>query len=131
MFSDGCFFMVGMALRYSLHSAVRRGVHHGLDLGEGQENGVTSSSRAVREFRQEENHLLSWAGEGRARAGGVRKLSKRGQRASQSLMSQQGVIGSGLSSGADIVIRMGTWSEPVEGSAEASQVEKAGTYVGW
>ena len=63
--------MVHMALWYSLHRAVRRGVHQGLDLWEGRERGVSSSKRAVREFSEDEKHSSSWVGDGREGAGGV------------------------------------------------------------
>lgn len=128
--SVGCFFMACKAQLYSLPSFVKRGDHHGLDLGEVRESGVTSSSRAVREFREEENHWSSCGGEGRAGAGGVRKAFRQEVKASQSVESQQGVLGSALLSGDNSVIRMGTWSEPVEWRIVASQAEKAGDICG-
>ena len=76
-----------MALLYSLRGVVRRGVHHGLDLSDGREKWVTSSSNAVTEFREEENHSSSWVGEGREGAGGMRKLSRWERRPSQSVKS--------------------------------------------
>ena len=100
--------MVRIALWYSLHSTVSRGVHHGLDLGEGRESGVSSIKRAVSEFSEDEHHSLSWAGEGRGGAGGVRKDWRRGRSASQLVRSQQGTLGDGLSVGGARVITMGT-----------------------
>ena len=100
--------MVSVALLYSFLSAVRRGVHHGLDLGEGRDRGVTSSRVAIRESREEKNHSLIWAGEGLAGAGGMRKLTRLGRRASRSVWSQQAVLRGGLSSGDAKVIRIGT-----------------------
>ena len=52
---ERCFFMVHMALLYSLRSAVRWRDYQGLDLGEGCERDVTSRSMAVREFKEAEN----------------------------------------------------------------------------
>ena len=66
---EGCFFLVRTALWYSLRSVVRRGVHQGLDLGEGREKGVSLSERALMEVSEEGNQSSSWAGDGR-RAGG-------------------------------------------------------------
>lgn len=63
-------------------------------------------------------------------AGCVQKLSRQECRASQSVKSQQGALGSRLSSGDYRVIIMGTWSEPVEGRVEASHGEKAGDICG-
>ena len=119
-----------MALLYSLRSVVRSGVHQGFDLCEGRERGVASSRRAVWVFDEDENHSLSWAGEGWGGAGGVRKATSRRRRESQSVRSQQGVLGRGVPSGGASVMRMGTWSEPVEGRDEASQDAKAGAIYG-
>ena len=55
----------------------------------------------------------------------MRKLFKRERRASQSVKFQQGVLGSGFSSGEGRVMRIGKWSEPVKGRVEASHAEKA------
>ena len=59
MLSESFFFMVRIALWYSLCSVVRGGIHQGLDLGEGREKGVCFSKRAVREFSVEENQSSS------------------------------------------------------------------------
>ena len=48
----------------SLHRVVRRGVHQGLDLGEGWERGVCFSIVEVRVERAEENQGASCLGEG-------------------------------------------------------------------
>ena len=124
MSAEGCFFTARLALWYSLQSTVRRGVYQGLGLGEGRERGVSFSNRAVRESREEENQSLSWVGEGRGGEEGVRKASRRGRKASQSVRSQQGVLGGGLSVGGAKVMRMGTWSEPVEGREVESHAMK-------
>ena len=122
--------MVREALWYSLRTAVRRGVHHGLDLSEGRERGVCSSKRAVREFSEEENQSLSWVGDRCGGAGGTQKDWRRGLRNSQLVRFQQGILGIGLSVGGARVMRMGTWSEPVEGRDVVSQSTKAGDMSG-
>jgi len=43
---------------------VRSGVYQGLDLGEGRERGAVASIVVVRAVRAEENHWLTWLGEG-------------------------------------------------------------------
>jgi len=48
---------------------VRRGVHQGLDFGEGRDRGVSSSIAVVRAERAEENHWSSWLGEGVSQGG--------------------------------------------------------------
>ena len=122
--------MVRMDLWYSLRNAVSRGVHQGLDLREGRERGVSSSRRAVREFSEEENHSSSWAGDGCEGAGGMQKDWRWGFRVSQLVRSQQGVLGRVFSVEGARVMRMGTWSDPVEGRDVVSHSSKAGAMRG-
>ena len=74
VWSEGCFFMERVALWYSLRSFVRRVVHHGLDLRQGRERRVLFIKRAVREFSEEENDSLSWAGTDVRGPEGCRKI---------------------------------------------------------
>ena len=122
--------MVRMALWYSLRSAVSRGVHQGLNRREGRERGVSSNRRAVREFSEDENQASSWGGEGCEGAGGMQNDRRWGPRDSQLARSQQGVLGRGFPAGGARVMRMGTWSEPVEGSVVVSHSMKAGDMRG-
>ena len=101
-----------------------------MDLREGRERGVSSRKRAVREFSEDENHASSCCGEGCGGAGGMQKDWRRGSRDSQLARSQQGVLGRGFSVGGASVIRMGTWSEPVEGRVVVSQSTKVGDMSG-
>ena len=54
-----CFFVNLQALAYSLHRAVRAGVHQGFDLGEGREVGVWRRMVAMMVSRECENHVSS------------------------------------------------------------------------
>ena len=56
----------------------------------------------------------------------MQKDWRRERKASQSVGSQQGILGIGLSDGGARVISMGTWSEPVEGRDVVSQAVKGG-----
>ena len=123
---ERCFFMVHMALWYSLRNVVGSGDHQGLALRDGRERGVFSSKRAVRELSEDENQVSSWDGDGCEGAGGTQNDRRRGPRDSQSARSQQGVLGRGFSVGGERVIRMGTWSEPVEGRVVVSPSWKDG-----
>jgi len=58
------FLAFGVAFMNSFRMVVRRGVHPGLDLAEGREQGAEASIRVVRTDRAEENHEVSWLGEG-------------------------------------------------------------------
>lgn len=58
------FFATLVAFEYSLWRAVRSGVHHGLEYGEGLEVGVADVTKTVRTLREEENQWSSWGGEG-------------------------------------------------------------------
>ena len=60
----------------------------------------------------------------------MQKIWRRGRSVSQSVKSQQGTLGIGLSVGGARVMSMGTWSEPVEGRDVVSQVAKAGDMSG-
>ena len=84
----------------------------------------------MREFNEAENHASSWGGEGREGAGGTQNNWRRGPRDSQLVKSQQGVLGRGFSVGGARVIRMGTWSKPVEGIVVVSHSMKAGVMWG-
>jgi len=54
----------------SFRRVVRSGVYQALDLGDGRDRGAVFSITAVSVERAEENHWLSWLGEGVEGEGG-------------------------------------------------------------
>ena len=125
-----CFFANLQALAYSLRKAVRAGVHQGFDFGEGSEVGVWRRIVAVRVSRKGENQASSWSREGESGAGGMWRPLMGSSRHSQSASSHLGRGGARLSVGAARWMRIGTWSDQVEGREEAYHDRKAGRMRG-
>lgn len=73
MLYEGRFFIVQVALLYSLHGAVRRVVHQGLELREGLDKRIALSSGDVSALSEAGNQLSSCFGEG---WGGGREIVK-------------------------------------------------------
>jgi len=109
---------------------VRRGVHQALDLEEGPEWGVSFSITPVSLERAEENHWSSWLGEGASGGGGICQLLSLSVSSGQSASYQRGLGLSLWGEGGRREIKMGVWSDPVEGSTDASQERKAGNMRG-
>jgi len=109
---------------------VRRGVHHALDLGEGRERGVLFSITAVSAERAEENHWSSWLGDGAPGGGGICQFFSLSVSPGQSASCHRGLGLSSWGEGGRREIKMGAWSEPVQGSTDASQERKAGKMCG-
>ena len=102
-----------------------RGVHHGLDRGEGLFIGVLEEIRALTLLQCTLNHSSNSLGEVEAGGGGGIRPGRTGRIASQSVLSQLGEGGGGLSWGELNVITTRTWSDPVERRG-VSQEAKAG-----
>ena len=60
-----------VAFGNSFRGVGRRGVHQGLDLGAGQEQGVEASIICLSTERADGNHWSSWLGEGALAGGGT------------------------------------------------------------
>lgn len=60
-----CFMAAQVALVNSVGREVKRGVHQGLDVGDGQERGAKAFIRVVSVENDNENHLSSCSGERR------------------------------------------------------------------
>ena len=82
------FFATLVVLEYALQRAVRRGVHQGLEGGEGLEVGVSDLTQAMRTLREEENQGSSWGGEGLVGGGGTTNELGGASRESPSVSSQ-------------------------------------------
>ena len=70
---------------------MRRGVHQGLHLGVGWEQGVEASIIAVRVDRVEENHWSIWLGEGVIGGGRTTQSLSLPRRPGESASSQPGL----------------------------------------
>ena len=103
----------------------RRGDHQGLDLGKGLEVGVFEITRVLILLEWTPNHSSNTdTGQEREGGGGPRDGS-RGWMEFQSVLAQLGEGSGGWNLGEQKEIRMGTWSEPVEGRG-VSHLLKAG-----
>ena len=123
--------MTLIVVAYSLRRAVRRGVHHGLECGEGFEFGVTDLTKAVRLLMEEENQWSSCWGEGLTEGGGTMKERRGASRESTSVSSHLGRGAVGFCEGEANVKTIRTWSKPVEGREVVSQLLMAGNMFGF
>jgi len=92
----------------------------------GAKRDVSFSSAVVSVDRAEENHWSSWLGEGESGGGGICQFLSLSVSPGQSASCQRGLGLSLRGEGGRREIRMGAWSDPVEGSTDASQERKAG-----
>ena len=74
--------------------------------------------------------MSSWSGEGESEAGGIWRSLIESSKLTQSALSHMGRGGARSSVGVARWMRIGTWSDPVEGREVASQDRKAGRMRG-
>jgi len=108
----------------SFRREVRSGVHQALDLGEGRERGAVASIVVVSVERAEENHWASLLGQGVPGGGGTCQALTLSVRLGQSTSCQR-VLGLSLwGEGGRKEIKIGAWSDPVEGRVDESHERK-------
>jgi len=103
---------------------VSRGVHLGLDFGEGWEWGAEASIIMVRAERVEENHWSSWVVKGAVGGGGTRQFLSLSVRLGQSASGQRGLGLSLWRQGGRRESWIGVSSDPVKGRADGSHDQK-------
>ena len=105
----------------SFGRVVKSGFHQALDLGDGRDRGAVVSITAMSVDRAQESHWSSWLGEGVYGGGWTSESFSLSVRPDQSASCQCGRGSSLWGLGGRRVIRMGAWSDPVEGSDDQSE----------
>ena len=103
----------------------RRGDHQGLDLGEGLVTGMLEVMRDLILAECVSNHSSKTDTGQEVGGGGGTREGSWGRMVYQSVLEQLGDGSGGRNLGEQKEIRMGTWSQPVEGRG-VSQLLKAG-----
>ena len=119
-----------VAFANSFRRVVRSGVHQALDFAEGRERGAVASTIFVSAERAEENHWSSWFGEAVSGGGGMNQFLSLSVRPGQLASGHRGLGLSLWGEGGRRDIRIGSWSDPVEGRDYASHESKAGNICG-
>jgi len=94
----------------------RSRVHHGLDLVEGQDMGAVGRNKGPDSFFECVSNYSSKVETGQRKGGGGGTSKERAERVvGQSVLDQLGEESRSLNLGESSVIRIGTWSKPVDG----------------
>jgi len=109
----------------SFRREVRSGVHPALDFWEGRQRGAVASIIVVSAERAKENHWSSWLGEGAVGGRWTCQALSLSVRLGQSTSCQRGRALSLWGDGGRREIKIGAWSDPVEGWEDQSQDRRA------